>query len=325
MKKRLTAAIMALVMLLSFTGCSGSKQEKIEISMYLWDKSMSKQLTPWLEKQFPDIDFNFVVGYNTMAYYSDLNDRGALPDIITCRRFSLNDAAHLADELMDLGQTEVVGSFYESYIENNREPDGAIRWLPMCAEVDGYIVNLDLFNEYDIPVPTNYEEFAYACRRFEEKGITPFLTDYNADYSCLEVMQGSAIPELMSLEGTMWRKTYESETQDGSNPIRHKNVIPVTSGMEYTMKDNGDGTYTLEDLTINGQPLDDNAVYNVLLLGDDDYIFNSIYCNCPMPEELQARRLEINVDTYNSYDCFLDAVKECGQLETPTEYVTIQR
>ena len=61
MKKRLTAAIMALVMLLSFTGCSGSKQEKIEISMYLWDKSMSKQLTPWLEKQFPDIDFNFVV------------------------------------------------------------------------------------------------------------------------------------------------------------------------------------------------------------------------------------------------------------------------
>ena len=113
--------------------------------------------------------------------------------------------------------------------------------------------------------------------------------------------------------------------EDGSNPIRHKNVIPVTSGMEYTMKDNGDGTYTLEDLTINGQPLDDNAVYNVLLLGDDDYIFNSIYCNCPMPEELQARRLEINVDTYNSYDCFLDAVKECGQLETPTEYVTIQR
>lgn len=620
MKKRLTAAIMALVMLLSFTGCSGSKQEKIEISMYLWDKSMSKQLTPWLEKQFPDIDFNFVVGYNTMAYYSDLNDRGALPDIITCRRFSLNDAAHLADELMDLGQTEVVGSFYESYIENNREPDGAIRWLPMCAEVDGYIANLDLFNEYDIPVPTNYEEFAYACRRFEEKGITPFLTDYNADYSCLEVMQGSAIPELMSLEGTMWRKTYESETQDGqvglddkvwpvvfekfdqylkdsfvkpeyadylwvnaaapflegkvaimrgtandcvvanqqngmncvmlpyfgeteednwlltypiyqaavnkrveqdsakneavmkvleamfseegqrlmasgaavlsynknvniemsdslemvkdcvernhlymrlasteiftisqnvaqkmirgeygpkeayedfntqlttaieagaaevlitqenaydytfgehgspavssfmntmrkgtgddiaigyssivsapvfagdyteqqlrwlmafkaiareaeytgaevrqvmewlvnvkedgSNPIRHKNVIPVTSGMEYTMKDNGDGTYTLEDLTINGQPLDDNAVYNVLLLGDDDYIFNSIYCNCPMPEELQARRVEINVDTYNSYDCFLDAVKECGQLEAPTEYVTIQR
>lgn len=68
-----------------------------------------------------------------------------------------------------------MGSFYESYIENNRELDGAIRWLPMCAEVDGYIANLDLFDEYDIPVPENYEKFAEACRRFEENGITPFL------------------------------------------------------------------------------------------------------------------------------------------------------
>ena len=32
---------------------------------------------------------------------------------------------------------------------------------------------------------------------------------------------------------------------DGANPIRHKNSMPVTSGMEYEIKDNGDGTYTL--------------------------------------------------------------------------------
>lgn len=81
-------------------------------------------------------------------------------------------------------------------------------------------------SKQDKPVPENYEEFAEACRRFEEKGITPFLTDYNADYSCPEVMQGSAIPELMSLEGTIWRKSYESETQDGSNPIRQ--MMPYT-------------------------------------------------------------------------------------------------
>ena len=30
--------------------------------------------------------------------------------------------------------------------------------------------------------------------------------------------------------------------EDGSNPIRHYNNIPVTSGMEYTVTDNGDGT-----------------------------------------------------------------------------------
>ena len=57
----------------------------------------------------------------------------------TVRRFSLNDAAYLSGELMDMSQTELVGSFYNSYIENYRETDGAIRWLPMCAEVDGYM------------------------------------------------------------------------------------------------------------------------------------------------------------------------------------------
>ena len=91
-----------------------------------------------------------------MEFYTDLDERGALPDIITCRRFSLNDAAHLSDKLLDLSQTNVVGSFYDSYIDNNREPGGAVRWLPMCAEVDGYIANVSLFEETGIPLPTNY-------------------------------------------------------------------------------------------------------------------------------------------------------------------------
>ena len=113
--------------------------------------------------------------------------------------------------------------------------------------------------------------------------------------------------------------------EDGSNPIRHRNNIPATSGMEYTMKDNGDGTYTLDSLSVNGKPLDENAVYSVLLLGEDDYIMSSVFCNCPMPEDLMSRRQDINVNGYNSYDCFLDAVKSCGQLEAPSDYVTILR
>ena len=622
--KKVIAVALAFLMLLGFTGCNKvpeSPSEKTEITMYLWDKSMTKALTPWLEEQFPDIKFTFVVGYNNMAYYTDLTGRGAdMPDIITCRRFSLNDAAHMSDQLMDLSQTEIVGTFYSSYIENNRETDGGIRWLPMCAEVDGYIANLDLFETYDIPVPTNYAEFVDTINRFEEIGIRGFSTDWRSDYTCLETMQGNSIPLLMSLEGTNWRREYESETtdgqvglddkiwpqvferfeqylndirfrpedvdnrfvhvstpflagelaimrgtandcsvaksqngincvmlpyfgetsednwiltyplcqlavakhveqdeakkeailrvlnaifseegqrrlasgtavlsynktvniemndslayvkdcvdrnhlymrlasteifaiskdvvhkmfkgeygaqgayedfntqlttvkeaqeaeilltqetaypydfgehgipsassllntmrfgtgdeiaigysnvasspiftgdyteqqlkwlmtfktiayraeytgaevqrimewlvnvkEDGSNPIRHYNNIPVTSGMEYTITDNGDGTYTLNSITINGKPLDDNTVYKVLLLGEDNYIENEIYCNCPMPEDLKAKREEQNVGDYNSYDCMLDSVKAAGQLLAPTDYVTIVR
>ncbi|MGN0426482.1 MAG: 5'-nucleotidase C-terminal domain-containing protein [Agathobacter sp.] len=215
MKKRILAALLILAMLLGISGCGTRKEkEKIEITMYLWDKSMSKEFTPWLKAQFPDIEFTFVVGYNTMDYYKDLNERGALPDIITCRRFSLNDAAQMSDLLMDLSETEVVGSYYDTYIENNRETDGSIRWLPMCAEVDGYIANVDLFEEYGIPLPTNYAEFSEACRRFDELGLTGYINDYREDYSCMEALQGCAIPELMTMEGTKWRAEYESESTD---------------------------------------------------------------------------------------------------------------
>ena len=216
----LLTAILVAAML---TGCAGGKKpaeraaqsDRISISMYMWDRSMFKQLSPWLEQKFPDIDFTFVQSYNSMEYYKDLMARGeAMPDIITCRRFSLNDAAPLSEYLMDLSKTEVAGTFYSSYLEVNRETNGAIRWLPMCAEVDCTVANKDLFDQYGIPLPTNYAEFVAAIDAFEEKGIKGYQTDWYYDYTGLETMQGCAIPELMSLEGTKWRMEYESETED---------------------------------------------------------------------------------------------------------------
>ncbi len=91
---------------------------------------------------------------------------------------------------------------------------GAIRWLPMCAEVDSIMANKDLFDEYGVPLPTNYAEFVEAIDFFEQRGIKGFQTDWIYDYSCLETMQDCAIPELMSLEGTKWRMAYESEGAD---------------------------------------------------------------------------------------------------------------
>ena len=176
---------------------------------------MFKVLSPWLEQKFPDIDFTFVQSYNTMEYYKDLLARGeSMPDIITCRRFSLNDAAPLSEHLMDLSTSEVAGTFYSSYLEVNREDSGAIRWLPMCAEVDCIVANKDLFDKYNISLPTNYSEFVATIDAFEELGIKGFQSDWYYDYTCLETMQGCAIPELMSLEGTRWRMAYESETAD---------------------------------------------------------------------------------------------------------------
>ena len=211
----MSAAVLAGCGSQAVTAGQKKEDEKIAISMYMWDRSMFKELSPWLEEKFPNIEFTFVQSYNSMEYYKDLLARGEeMPDIITCRRFSLNDAAPLADYLMDLSETEVAGTFYTSYLEVNRENSGAIRWLPMCAEVDSIVANKDLFDQYGVALPTNYAEFVAAIDAFEAVGIKGFQTDWYYDYSCLETMQGCAIPELMSLEGTQWRMAYESETED---------------------------------------------------------------------------------------------------------------
>ena len=238
MRKKIIVILLVMIMILGLIGCQGKdQQKKIEITLYLWDKEMTREFTPWLESKFPEINFTFVVGYNAMDYYKDLVSRGSLPDIITCRRFSLNDATSISDNLMDLSETDVVGSFYDSYIENNREAEGAIRWLPMCAEVDGYVANADIFKEYDIPIPTNYEEFVYACDRFDELGIKCYINDYREDYSCMEALQGCAIPELMTMDGVIWRNKYENEDADDAVGLDDKVWPAVFDKFEQYMKD----------------------------------------------------------------------------------------
>ena len=263
MKKRRIFGLLLTVILVTavLTGCAGGKKpaeraaqsDRISISMYMWDRSMFKQLSPWLEQKFPDIDFTFVQSYNSMEYYKDLMARGeAMPDIITCRRFSLNDAAPLSEYLMDLSKTEVAGTFYSSYLEVNRETNGAIRWLPMCAEVDCTVANKDLFDQYNIPLPTNYAEFVAAIDAFEEKGIKGYQTDWYYDYTGLETMQGCAIPELMSLEGTRWRMEYESETED--NQVGLDDVVWPRVFEKYEQ--------FLKDVRI--QPGDDELIFSVV-------------------------------------------------------------
>ena len=628
MKMRKAYLLLALVLAAALlTGCADmrdhagqdEKDGRIAISMYMWDRSMFKEFTPWLEQKFPEIEFTFVQSYNSMEYYKDLLGRGEpIPDIITCRRFSLNDAAPLAEHLMDLSKSEVAGTFYSSYLESNRESCGAIRWLPMCAEVDCIMANKTLFDQHGIPLPTNYAEFVSAIDAFEALGITGFQTDWSYDYTCLETMQGCAIAELMSLEGTRWRMAYESETadcqvglddqvwpkvfakyeqflrdvrfmpgdeelnftpvtqpylngqtamiratatmaeeltaeygmqsvilpyfgetaqdnwvltypmcqlavskrveedeakknavmeillaifseegqravaagtsvlsynrevsitpapslahvldcidsnhlymrlastemfavsqsvahrmmrgeygpegahddfsaqlthyvnpeaeevlftqrkaysndfgvhgsaagsslmntlrranddqiaisyasvvsspifagdytmqqikwimtykndayrgtytgaeirrimdwlvnvkEDGSNPVRHRNQLPITSGMEYTVTETERGKFVLGEITVDGKPLDDEAVYTVLLVGADTYLEHPDFCNCPMPADLKAKREDQYVDHYSNYDCIREALAKTRQLLEPTQYVTI--
>ena len=163
----------------------------------------------YIQSQLPDLELEFVVGNNDLDYYRFMAENGALPDIITNRRFSLHDAAELQEQLMDLSKTDAAASYYTTYLENYRNADGTINWLPVCGEVDTVMINKALFDKYDIPVPTDYDSFISAIQAFEALGIRGFNGDFVYDYTCMEILQGFSIPEITSAEGSKWRSCYE--------------------------------------------------------------------------------------------------------------------
>ena len=65
MKKMMKLLLTGLMAVTLFSGCAGKTENdgKVSISMYMYDRSMFKELTPWLEEKFPDIDFTFVQSF----------------------------------------------------------------------------------------------------------------------------------------------------------------------------------------------------------------------------------------------------------------------
>ena len=217
MKKRnrvLSALFVMAAVILLLAGCAGNSAEKEEkedaetITVYLWSTKLYEKYAPYIQEHLPDINVEFVVGNNDLDFYKFLKENGGLPDIITCCRFSLHDASPLKDSLMDLSTTNVAGAVYDTYLNNFMNKDGSVNWIPVCADAHGVVVNKDLFETYDIPLPTDYASFVSACQTFDKAGIRGFTADYSYDYTCMETLQGLSAAELSSVEGRKWRTAY---------------------------------------------------------------------------------------------------------------------
>ena len=213
---RLISAFAVLAIGLSvLTGCGTKTAENVEkqedaqtIQVYLWSTSLYETYAPYIQSQLPDVNIEFIVGNNDLDFYKFLQENGGLPDIITCCRFSLHDAAPLKDSLMNLALTNEAGAVYNTYLNSFKNEDGSVNWLPVCADAHGFVVNRSLFEQYDIPLPTDYESFVSACQAFEKVGIRGFTADYTYDYTCMETLQGLSAAELTTTDGRKWRTAY---------------------------------------------------------------------------------------------------------------------
>ena len=259
MKKKRWSRLLALLLVLGLSvsllaGCgaesteaAASKEDAETIQVYLWTTNLYDTYAPYIQSQLPDVNIEFIVGHNDLDFYKFLQENGGLPDIITCCRFSLHDAAPLKGSLMNLAMTNEAGAVYNNYLTNYMNEDGSINWLPVCADAHGFVVNRGLFEKYDIPLPTDYDSFVSACQAFEQVGVRGFTADYTYDYTCMETLQGLSASALASSAGVKWRTAY-SAPADTTRVGLDETVWPqVFARMEQFITDTGLNRSDLEN------------------------------------------------------------------------------
>ena len=240
---RVLSIFLVMVTVISLmSGCdrkSAKNEEKDTITVYLWSTNLYEKYAPYIQKQLPDINIEFVVGNNDLDFYRFLKENGGLPDIITCCRFSLHDANPLKDSLMDLSTTNEAGAVYNTYLNNFMNQDGSVNWLPVCADAHGFVVNKDLFKKYHIPLPTDYKSFVSACQAFKKVGIRGFTADYFYDYTCMETLQGLSASELSTAAGRKWRTVYSDPDNTKREGLDSKVWPEAFERMEQFIQDTG--------------------------------------------------------------------------------------
>ena len=253
---RISSLLAAMVLSVSLlTGCAGKSAEAVQaeedaetIQVYLWTNALYEKYAPYVQAQLPDVNVEFIVGNNDLDFYKFLQENGGLPDIITCCRFSPHDAAPLKDSLMDLSTTNEAGAVYNTYLNIFKNADGSVNWLPVCADAHGFVVNRGLFEEYGIPLPTDYASFAAACKAFDEAGIRGFTADYAYDYTCMETLQGLSAAELTTTAGRKWRTAYSDPASNTRVGLDSTVWLGGFERMEQFIQDTG---LTAADLELN--------------------------------------------------------------------------
>ena len=94
-RKPIALFLTAIMIISLISGCSvknDTGEEENTITVYMWSNALYNRYAPYIQSQLEDINIQFVVGNNDLDFYKFLKENGSLPDIITCRRFSLHDA-----------------------------------------------------------------------------------------------------------------------------------------------------------------------------------------------------------------------------------------
>lgn len=187
MKKTKAALILSLILAVS-SGCLPSRaaEEPIELSFLTSGtgnaaEEIREDLEAQIQEDFPNVSIS-VEAYPDEQFYSILNTRlstGNGPDFFSVQPYLAGPNG--VQKLADAGYMEPLNDL--SIIQNASEEQTA----PMSSDGNVYSLsrfemilctyyNEDLFAQYHLSVPTNWQEFLDCCAVLKSNGIQPLIS-----------------------------------------------------------------------------------------------------------------------------------------------------
>ena len=211
--KKVISLLLAGAMVIGMTACGSSGEDKdssdggdgAKTISILWPETDSTQvdvmenyIQPALEKEFPDITFEYVP-MTADSPVKTMSASGDLPEIFFTGGADI-DAILGAGDALDV--SEYLGDGWVD--ENYNNPDllyngDAIYFLTAGQNAyysPAFYYNKEIFDANGIAEPTNMEELVAACQKLVDAGITPITMGWqNGAWALLDGIISSAAPD----------------------------------------------------------------------------------------------------------------------------------
>ena len=194
--------------LLILSACGSTEQDKPVVVVQ--NDSTTEDFQRAVELQCPDIEIKWFLSSNSHENFYKLQD--PVPDIISKKTFYINKQPQ--PYIRDISDKILMSGYSRNIIDNFREQDGTIKWIPAIGSSYVLMGHKDLFDQYGIPVPTDFKSLADADKAFKKHGIDGIAWGLgkNWHYACLLVAQALNADLFNSFEGVNWKKKYQENT-----------------------------------------------------------------------------------------------------------------
>ncbi|BFV55943.1 sugar ABC transporter substrate-binding protein [Kitasatospora sp. CMC57] len=222
------------------------------ITVWSWD-GLVKKAAAGFEAKYPKVKVNVVnAGTNNDEYTALQNAVKAgkgVPDIAQLEYYALPQFAlgKSLTDLRELGVDKLDGSFTPGPSNAVKAGTDKVYGMPLDSGPMALFYNKDVFDKYQIKVPTTWEEYAAAARKLHAADPKAYITNDTGDAGFTTSMIWQAGGKPYTVDGTKvgvdFSEPGSKKFADTWQPlVSDKLLAPVTSWSDEWYKGLGDGS-----------------------------------------------------------------------------------